>query len=163
MGFYQNVPILLDNGCGYTKDQVDEVNIIARSIRNRFISKATQNQNPKPKIDRFSISKYSRVENFRDFLLKNTFNLYFILNPAGMEPSGEYTLVDFDRTIDWFNWEGSNSDYKNVIALSSLGVIYIDTTGLHKRLTFKRNERDWPLDENGNKIKYSVFIGGKIK
>lgn len=158
-----NIPLMLDTDSGFNSDQVKQINIIVKNTRNKFISKATQKQKEKPKAIKFVITKYSRVLNLRDFIVNKLFNIHFILDPAGFENNIAYKLFEFDYDVDNFHFEGSNSDLNNVIALSTLGYMYIDTTGIRPTFMFKRNSNTWPTDANNNKIKYSVFIAGKTK
>lgn len=163
MGLYNNIPLFLDNDAGYTEPQVKQINIIVRNTRNKFISKATQKQKVKPKTEKFITNKYARVLNLRDYLLNNNFNISFILDPSGFVPNGSYYLFEFDNAIDNYYYEGSNSDDTGVIPLSNLGQITIDYSGVKPRFVFKCNDNTWPTDSGGNKLKYSVFISGRIK
>ena len=163
MGLYNNVPLFLDNNAGFTEAQVEKINLIVRTTRNRFLSQAKQNQLEKPTIEKFVTTKYNRVLNLRDYLYNKNFSVSFILDPAGFEPNISYPLFDFDYNIDYFHFEGSNSDELPAALLSSLGQITIDRTGQRPRMMFEKNSNAWPVDEFGNKVKYSVYISGKIK
>lgn len=160
---YNNIPLMLDLDSGYTSDQVKQINIIVKNTRNKFLAIAKQKQKEKPKAEKFIITKYSRVLNLKDYIVDKLFNIHFILDPAGFEDNLSYKLFEFDNDVKHFHFEGSNSDKTNVIALSTLGTILIETSGLKPTFIFKRNDSPWPTDANNNKVKYSVFIAGKIK
>lgn len=163
MALYNNIPLMLDTDSGYTSEQVKQINIIVKNTRNKFISKAKQKQKGLPKIEKFITTKYNRVLNLRDFIIDQLFNIHFILDPAGFEDNVSYKLFEFDNEVKHFHFEGSNSDKTDVIALSTLGTIFIDTSGLAPVFMFKRNSAPWPTDANNNKVKYSVFISGEIQ
>ena len=163
MGLYNNIPLFLDNNAGYNETQVEKINLIVRTARNNFISKAKQKQSEKPTIEKFVTTKYNRVLNLRDYIYNKNFSVSFILDPAGFELGNKYTLFEYDYDIDYFHFEGSNSDKVPAALLSNLGSITIDLSGNKPKLVFEKNNAPWPVDRYGNMVKYAVYIGGKIK
>lgn len=159
MGLYNNIPVFLDETSGYNKSQVEKINTIVRTARNRFISIATQNVSELPKIEKFVTAKYNRVLDLKDYLFDKNFSISFILDPAGFAPGLEFPLFEFDGTITELHCEGSNSSDTPAKTLSSLGYLRIDTT---KKVIYFKCVNDWPTDSSGNKVNYSVYIGGTI-
>lgn len=160
MGLYNNIPVFLDENSGYSKSQVEKINTIVRTARNRFTSIATQSTNELPKIKKFITAKYNRVLNLRDYLFDKNFSISFILDPAGFAPGLEFPLFEFEGTIMELHCEGSNSSDYPAATLSSLGYLRIDTT---KNIIYFKCVNDWPVDSGGNKVNYSVYIGGAIE
>jgi len=161
---YQNTPIFLTEDSGYNKKQCEQINVIVRTTRNRFISKAKQEQLGHPKIEKFISQKYNRVLNLFDFLYDKTFSISFILDSTGFEKNIDYPLFEFtEKNIISMAGEGSNSDLRTAINLSALGTFSIKKQNGIPTIYFTCLTDNWPTDESGKKIFYSVYIGGKIE
>lgn len=162
MGLAKNVPVFLSEGY-YNKAQVDYINIIVRTIRRAFESRAKQKQKPKPSITHLTFGKYNRVLNLRDYLYNNIFAVSFILNPQGFVDGQSYSLFETSKTIKDFKIEGSNSDDVPAATLSNLGKISLSKNKMSTLISFiPTNMANWPIDSNGNLVSYSVYFSGEI-
>ena len=160
MPLSKQVPVYLDDRSGWNHAQVEQINIIARTARNYFLSKAKQKQLGKPEIDRIIISKWNRVLNLRDYTFQGTFSISFILNTDGLSKDITTPLFSISKNVKLFQFEGSYSDELVVNSLSSLGKLSIEIVDAEPTFCFTPNTNDWPEDENHNRLQFSVFIGG---
>ena len=160
MGIANVVPVYLDNRSGWTSAQVEQVNIIARTSRNYFLSKAKQKQLEKPGVERMVVSKWGRILELRDYSCMGIFSISFILNTDGLAKDVTTPLVSLNRNVNAFQFEGSYSDELVVNSLSSLGSLTIETIDSAPTFCFTPNTNDFPEDENHNRLKFSVYIGG---
>lgn len=159
---YQNMPVYLSEGQGWNPAQVSQINLLVKSLRNRFIAKAQQPQKDRPLTKKVAISHWPRVLNIRDFLYSDRFSIQFILDPKNMVKNGTYKLIETEFAPKNMVYEGSNSDSVPADFFSSLGQITYEKYLDHYVLVFKRNDREWPVDFDNNKVKYSVYIGGQL-
>lgn len=162
MGLANSLPVFLDNNAGFNKNQVEQINTVVRTARRFFENKATQKQLPEPDVEKLISSKYGRVLDPKDYLYNKTFSLSFILNPFGFELGGEYPLFETDKTIRAISFEGSNSYTRPANYLSNLGHIYVSNNFSKPTVMFVCDTNNWPVDGQGNKVQYSVFIYGNI-
>ena len=160
MPLSKQVPVYLDDRSGWNHAQVEQINIIARTARNYFLSKAKQKQLGKPEIDRIIVSKWNRVLNLRDYTFQGTFSISFILNTDGLSKDITTPLFSIGKNVKSFQFEGSYSDELVVNSLSSLGKLSIEIVDAEPTFCFTPNTNDWPEDENHNRLQFSVFIGG---
>lgn len=162
MGLANSVPVFLTLESGWNEKQCKTVNVIARTIRNAFTSKAKQNQKDKPEVVRIVDTKYNRVLNLRDYYYNDYFSMQFILNPAGMAEGISYDLAELKANVSQLEWEGCHSSTNPNKFLSSLGTIsVVERDGKHV-LQFKCSSNDWP-ENDGNRVQFSVYIGGRTK
>lgn len=164
MGLANTLPVFLDDFAGYDKKQVRLINLIVRTARRAFESKAKQKQKTEPIIEKVSKRKYNRVLDLKDYLYGKSFSMSFILNPVGFVKDGEYPLFETDKNINFIHINGSNSETKPDKSLSGLGylkVSYVTSTNLV--VMFVCTTDEWPEDEQHEKVKYSAFVSGTIK
>ncbi len=162
MSLYNNTPVFLTTDSGFDKRQCESVNVIVRTARNRFYSKAKQTQKEKPRIVKFITSKYARVLNLLDYQYGNNFSISFILNPGGLSNGIEYPLFEFDGNVSAFQYQGSHDE--NVVArnLTSLGTITISKKFAKPTFVFTPTDMEnWPKNDD-HYVAYSVYIGGRI-
>lgn len=157
------VPVFLDNRSDWTPVQVENINIIARTARNYFMSRATQKQLPKPEIERIVKSKWNRVLNLRDYAFQDTFSISFILNTNGLAKDVTSPLFSINKNIKSFQFEGSYSDEVVTQSLSSLGKLSIEILDGEPTFCFTPNTDNFPEDESHNRLNYSVYIGGSYE
>lgn len=155
------IPVYLDEASGWNKQQVSEINKIARNLRFAFEQKAHQKMKEKPKIERLSVSKYARVLNLNDYLYNNYFSINFILDPADFEPGITYPLLELTTNPSSFSFEGSNDDTSPYKLLTSLGTIKVEFVGGKPHFSIEVKD-SWPEDADHKKVKYSVYIGGQL-
>lgn len=180
MSLSKVVPVYLDNRSGWNPAQVEQVNIIARTSRNYFLSRAKQEQLGKPDIERVVVSKWNRVLDLKDYAYMGIFSISFILNTDGLAKDVTTPLVSLgkkvksytlkadgneadtskEKKIYTFQFEGSYSDEIVPKSLSSLGSITIETVDSEPTFCFTPNTDDFPEDENHNRLQFSVYIGG---
>lgn len=164
MGLANTLPVFLDDFSGFTEQQVDQINIIVRTARRAFESKAKQNQKTEPVIEKISKRKYNRVLDLKDYLYNKSFSMSFILNPVGFVKDGEYPLFETDKQINFININGSNSETKPDKSLSGLGYLKVSYAMPDKPIVlFVCTTDEWPEDEQHEKVKYSAFISGTIQ
>lgn len=162
MGLYSNTPVFLTVDSGFDKKQCESINVVVRTARNRFYSKAKQPLQEKPKITKFITSKYARVLNLLDYRYGNNFSISFILNPGGFANGIEYPLFEFDGNVSSFQYQGSHDE--NVVArtLSNLGSISISDKFDKPTFVFTpSNMENWPKNDE-HYVAYSVYIGGRV-
>lgn len=160
MGIANVVPVYLDNRSGWSPAQVEQINIIARTSRNYFLSKSKQKQLEKPDIERMVVSKWNRVLDLKDYAYMGIFSISFILNTDGLAKDVTTPLVSLGKNVNAFQFEGSYSDELVVSSLSSLGSLTIETVDSELTFCFTPNTDDFPEDENHNRLQFSVYIGG---
>lgn len=164
MGLANTLPVFLDDYAGYDKKQVKLINIIVKTARRAFESKARQKQKPEPKIEKLSKVKYNRVLELKDYLYGKNFTMSFILSPAGFVRDGKYPLFETEHSISFISINGSNDDRKPAKTLSGLGHLEVNiSSNINPIITFVCDTDDWPVDEHGNMVKYSALITGTIK
>lgn len=164
MAFYNNVPLFLSSTSGYNKGQIDYINVIVRTLRRSFESKAKQKQKDAPKISHLAISKYGRVLDLKDYYYLGYFSLSFILNPANFINGQQYGLFETKRNLIRFTAEGSHSDTVPTKSLGQLGHIVISKSGNNNIISFVPDHvEDWPKDENDNMLNYSVYFSGEAE
>ena len=176
MSLSKVVPVYLDNRSGWSPAQVEQINIIARTSRNYFLSKAKQELLEKPDIERMVVSKWNRVLNLRDYAYMGIFSISFILNTDGLAKDVTSPLVSLGKKVKSyetvedgvsnvktayvFQFEGSYSDEIVPKSLASLGSLTIETVDNEPTFCFTPNTDDFPEDDNHNRLQFSVFIGG---
>ena len=160
---YQNIPVLLDDRSGFTKAQVEQINIVARTARRAFTEKAKQKQKSQPLVEHLITKKYGRVLDLKDYLYTDRFSLNFVLSPVGFANNIWYPLFITEKTITSIELCGSNSENKVAASLTYLGHLDSKETseGTEVYYVVDRAE-DWPRDANNNMVNYSVYIGGSI-
>ena len=159
---YNNTPVFLTEDSGYSKEQCDKINTIVRTARNRFTEAAHQKQKEKPAIEVFASKIYSRAQNFVSYKCDRNINVSFILDPSNFAKDGEYNIFEFQGNIANLNYEGSNSNTIPTV-LSGLGYFRVEYNRVAPTVIFVCTTESWPVDELGNKVKYSVFMWGKTK
>lgn len=162
MGIANVVPVFLDGSSGFTEKQVEAVNILAKTARNSFTSKAKQKQLPKPDIKNIISGRYSRALDVKNYLYDTNFSIQFILNPYGMESGIEYSLFELENKVKSLQFEGSHSSSYPSKMLSSLGTIRYKVKDGKNMIVFECTSDDWPVDENGRRVQFSVYVGGSI-
>ena len=162
MGLANVVPVFLDGSSGFTDKQVETINILAKTARNSFTSKAKQKQLPKPEIKNIISSRYSRALDVKNYLYDKNFSIQFILNPYGMESGIEYSLFELENKVKTLQFEGSHSSSYPSKMLSSLGVIKYKVKDGKDMIVFECTSDDWPVDGNNRRVQFSVYIGGSI-
>lgn len=160
MSLYNNTPYFLDSSSGYNEDQVNFINILVRTLRRKFESKAKQKKADKPIVTKLTLTKYNRVIDLQDYYYLGYFTLSFILNPQGMEKNGVYDLFETNHRIAHIALQGSNSETLPAASLSALGTIQVIRRADVYVIQFKRNELDWPKNGN-NLVQYSTSIKGR--
>lgn len=164
MGLANTLPVFLDDFAGYNKRQVRLINLIVRTARRAFESKAKQKQKTEPVIEKISKRKYNRVLDLKDYLYGKSFSMSFILNPVGFVKDGEYPLFETDKNINFIHINGSNSETKPDKSLSGLGYLKVSyVTSTNPVVMFVCTTDEWPEDEQHEKVKYSAFVSGTIK
>ena len=162
MSLYKGVPVFLSSTSDYNKGQVDYINIIVRTLRRSFESKAKQKQKDAPKISHLAVSKYGRVLDLKDYFYLGYFSLSFILNPANFINGQQYGLFETKRNLTRFTAEGSHSDTTPTKSLGQLGHIVISKSGDTNIVSFVPDHvEDWPKDSNNNMLNYSVYFSGE--
>lgn len=161
MPLANNVPVFLDDKTGWNHAQAEYVNILVKTTRRKFESKAKQEKESKPPVTHLVKNKYGRVLDLEDYKYRNYFTLSFILNPSGFVKDGEYSLFDTTYNIQYINLQGSNSPTVMAKSLSALGNLKIVEKGGYRTVVFVKNGEAWPVDGNGNMVQYSVTIGGR--
>lgn len=156
------VPVFLDDSSGFTEKQIEAVNILAKTARNSFTSKAKQKQLPKPEIKNIVKSRYSRTLDVKNYLYNKSFSIQFILNPYNMSSGIEYSLFELENKVTRLQFEGSHSSTYPSKLLSSLGTIKYKVKDGKDMLVFECTSDDWPVDENNRRVQFSVYIGGSI-
>ncbi len=162
MAISNNVPVFLDSGSGFEKNQVEFINTLVRTSRRSFEAKAKQVMKPKPDITHLAEAKYNRVLDFKDYLYNDYFTLAFILDPTGFVKNGTYNLFETNKSIRFLNGDGSNSDVRIARALMNLGTFVTSFEGNKTIVQFKMTADDWPKDADDNPVKYSVCVWGRI-
>ena len=156
------VPVFLDGSSGFTEKQIEAVNILAKTARNSFTSKAKQEQLPKPEIKNIIRSRYSRTLDVKNYLYGTNFSIQFILNPYNMSSGIEYSLFELENKVGRLQFEGSHSSTYPSKLLSSLGTIKYKVKDGKDMIVFECTSDDWPVDENGRRVQFSVYVGGSI-
>ncbi len=162
MGIANVVPVFLDESSGFTERQTETINILAKTARNSFITKAKQEQLSKPEIKNIVKSRYSRALDVKNYLYNTNFSIQFILNPYGMESGIEYSLFELENKVTRLQFEGSHSSSRPSKLLSSLGTIKYKVKDDKDMIVFECTSDDWPVDENNHRVQFSVYIGGSI-
>ena len=162
MGIANVVPVFLDDSSGFTEKQIEAVNILAKTARNSFTSKAKQKQLPKPEIKNIIRSRYSRTLDVKNYLYGTNFSIQFILNPYNMSSGIEYSLFELENKVTRLQFEGSHSSTYPSKLLSSLGTIKYKVKDGKDMIVFECTSDDWPVDENNRRVQFSVYIGGSI-
>lgn len=162
MGLANNVPVFLTTESGWNEKQCKTVNVIARTVRNAFTSKAKQNQKDKPEVVRIVEGKFNRVLNLKDYYYNDYFSMQFILNPAGMAEGISYDLAELKANVSQLEWEGCHSSTNPNKFLSSLGTISVTEKDGKHVLQFKCSSNDWP-ESDGSRVQFSVYVGGRTK
>ena len=157
------VPVFLDQNSGFNDKQVEAINILAKTARNSFLAKAKQKQLPKPEIKNIVKSRYSRTLDVKNYLYGTNFSIQFILNPYNMSSGIEYSLFELENKVTRLQFEGSHSSTYPSKLLSSLGTIKYKVKDGKDMIVFKCTSDDWPVDENGRRVQFSVYIGGSIE
>lgn len=161
MPLANNVPVFLDDRAGWNHAQAEYVNILVKTTRRKFESKAKQEKESKPPVTHLVKNKYGRVLDLEDYKYRNYFTLSFILNPTGFVKDGEYSLFDTTYHIQYINMQGSFSPTDAVKSLSALGNLKIVEKGEYRTVVFVKNDEAWPKGADEKFLYYSVTIGGR--
>ena len=157
------VPVFLDQNSGFNDKQVEAINILAKTARNSFLAKAKQKQLSKPEIKNIVKSRYSRTLDVKNYLYGTNFSIQFILNPYNMSSGIEYSLFELENKVTRLQFEGSHSSTYPSKLLSSLGTIKYKVKDGKDMIVFECTSDDWPVDENGRRVQFSVYVGGTIE
>lgn len=160
MALYNNTPVFLDYNSGWKGDQVDTINLIVRIARRRFEAKAKQKQLEKPKTSNIVKTRYGRAVNLLNYLYKDNFSISFVLNTANMTKGSTYHIFDLEEDVSISNQLGSSSNSTNPSILNSYGYFYKDYYMSQPAIYFKCEDDSFPTDSSGNRLQYSVYIGG---
>ena len=162
MGLSKNIPVFLDEYSGWNKAQAEYINVLVKTIRHKFESKAKQNKESKPVVSHLVYKKYGRILDLKDYKYRNYFTLSFILNPTGFVENGVYNLFDTKENIQYINMQGSNSSTVLAKSLTALGSIKIIDKGTYTTVAFVKNDEEWPKDANNLPVQYSVSMNGRL-
>lgn len=162
MGLSHSVPVFLDNKSGWNEKQVSEINKIVKTLRNSFESKAKQKTKEKPSTKKYSISKYSRVLNLKDYHYDDYCSFSFILNPSNMSEGIDYPLLELEGFLSNITFGGSHSDSNPSIFIDNLGYIFYKFSDKKHMIFFHCNSNDWPED-NGKRLQFSIYVAGRTK
>jgi hypothetical protein len=161
MALANNVPVFLSPDSGYTPEQCNSINILVRTARRSFESKARQIQEDKPVVEKLITRRYGRVLEPKDYLYGKNFSLQFILNPFGFELDGRYALFETKHTIKSIQMQGANSSITVGMTITSLGHLYVGYLNNNQIVYFVCDTDDWPSD-HGIPTQFSVYMNGLI-
>lgn len=158
-----NTPVFLDDESGFNAKQVELVNLLVKTARKTFESKAIQKQEGKPRVEVFASTTYpSVISDVRNYKYLNQVCISFVTlaqNPPlsiGMDlplfESPYYAIL----SLSGGNPDGT-VDIKRYFAL-----LPPERTSSGDYLYKLRCVETLPLDSTGKEVQFTAFLSGVL-
>lgn len=161
MGLSKNTPVFLDENSGFTKQQIDTINLIARTTRKNFENKARQTQLGRNKIEKVITTSYPTIiADLKNYLYGKNFCIEFItISQENNYQAGDLIPLFESNYLLEVNLSGGNPDGQYSVSSYCQLIIRRKADGyvysFYILQPFPQN--------NGRDIQFTVYMNGVIQ